>query len=160
MRAYHVTPTQNVESILQSGLVPQVGDRGERFRETAPLVFFIPDLKTTFYEINDWLLDEIKMDTGNSDITILEVDLLGYDIGGTSRVNGVVNFQREVAVSDHVGADRIISVMTMRDLAERLWRERSFKPSDTYLSLLGNEHLREIYDRSFEHPTRVFGVPF
>ena len=63
---YHVTLTENVESILKNGLIPQIGERSLDFREKEPLVYLFPteeDMECAVMQwLGDWYEDEYGED--------------------------------------------------------------------------------------------------
>lgn len=53
---WHVTPTKNLPSIMQTGLVPQIGKRSQSAGEDRPAVFVFPD-EESLEGAGEWLND-------------------------------------------------------------------------------------------------------
>lgn len=68
---YHVTPTANVESIMESGLMPQIGPRSQRAGEEDPAIYFF----VTKVEMENALMNWLGEEMGDRPISILEVRL-------------------------------------------------------------------------------------
>lgn len=66
---YHVTKIESLESILMSGLIPQIGERSQRMDES-PAVFMFNDKKELEDGLMNWLFDEFEDD----ELVILELD--------------------------------------------------------------------------------------
>lgn len=58
---YHVTPSRNVKSILQKGLVPSIGARSSQL-ETDSNLYFFPSKDTAEDAVMNWLGDEFPED--------------------------------------------------------------------------------------------------
>lgn len=54
---YHVTPPANIASILQNGLLPQIGERSAIAGETVPAVFCFSSLDDVENALTNWLGD-------------------------------------------------------------------------------------------------------
>lgn len=59
MTYYHVTAKRNLKKILKDGLVPKVGARSKKLRET-PGVYFFTDLVEARDGVSNWLGDEFS----------------------------------------------------------------------------------------------------
>lgn len=71
-RYFHVTPKQNMESILSKGLIAHIGKRSKEMGETLEAIYLFP----TFEEMNNALLNwlgECFQDT--EDLVILQIDV-------------------------------------------------------------------------------------
>lgn len=80
---YHVTPTENVESIRSQGLIPQIGFRSKLVNEQYPLVYLFGSRIEMEEALMNWLgecflepLDESKTnwDIGDLSVIILALD--------------------------------------------------------------------------------------
>lgn len=68
IQMYHVTPTQNVRSIMSTGLIPQVGDRSSKVDEQ-PGIHLFADWDTMEDAVMNWMGDEFEDD----ELTLLQV---------------------------------------------------------------------------------------
>lgn len=69
---YHVTPSANIPSILQGGLVPQLGQRSAIAGETVPAVFCFASLDEVETALMNWLGDYFDED---EQLSLLQVDI-------------------------------------------------------------------------------------
>lgn len=68
---YHVTPTANVESIMEVGLMPQIGTRSQHAGEETPAIYFFVTEADVENALMNWLGEEMV----DEPISILEVRL-------------------------------------------------------------------------------------
>jgi hypothetical protein len=87
--AYHVTLMSNLVSILDSGLIPQIGENSKELGETEDRVYAFIDKDSTENALLNWL-GEIYEDM-EVDLVILEVDDSHFDFIFDS--NGDVFFE-------------------------------------------------------------------
>lgn len=66
---YHVTPTDNLASIMSEGLVPSVGDRSKKLGENA-CVFLFPSREDAEDGVDQWMGDDFD---DEQPIALLEV---------------------------------------------------------------------------------------
>lgn len=59
---YHVTVSENLESIMEKGLVPSVGERSEQLGEGAS-IFLFPSQEDAEDAVANWLGDQFDEDT-------------------------------------------------------------------------------------------------
>ena len=69
---YHVTPTVNVQSILQHGLVPGSGKRSQVIGEQGKFIFLFGDIVSAEDAVANWLGDEFNEDEL---LTLLQVSI-------------------------------------------------------------------------------------
>ncbi len=60
IEAYHVTPFKNLVSILEKGLIPNMGDRSNRRKESRNLVYLFPCIDDMENALTNWLGDEFE----------------------------------------------------------------------------------------------------
>ena len=80
---YHVTPSENVENILNVGLIPSIGDASQQNGEDRPRVYLFTSLKWVKEGIETWL-GEVYW---NKDLSVLSINstakkLCGEKCGG------------------------------------------------------------------------------
>lgn len=68
---YHVTPSRNVEAILEQGLIPQIGERSGLI-EDRDGVYLFPTYEDCEYALMNWLGDEFE---DEFELTTLKVTL-------------------------------------------------------------------------------------
>ena len=68
---YHVTPTENVESILKNGLIPSIGERSIDFGEDRKRVYLFQSIEDSEASLMGWLGEEF----GEEPLSLLEVKL-------------------------------------------------------------------------------------
>ena len=71
MIVYHVTPAANIPSIMEHGLIPQVGARSILMDES-PSLFFFESKDAVENALTNWLGDAFDEDEA---LTILQVDV-------------------------------------------------------------------------------------
>ena len=70
-RYFHVTPKDNLNSILSNGLIAQIGERSLEIGERQNAVFLFPN----FEEMNDALYNWLGEAFEDIDLIILQIDL-------------------------------------------------------------------------------------
>lgn len=68
---YHVTPLSNLDSILRTGLQPQIGERSQYAGETTPAVYLFASKKDLEQAMLNWAGDEFE----DEEIVYLEIQL-------------------------------------------------------------------------------------
>ena len=61
--AYHITLTRNVGRVLQDGLVPRIGPRSRRLKESRPAIYLFPTIEDAENAFSNWLGDEFSENT-------------------------------------------------------------------------------------------------
>lgn len=102
MIALHVTPVENLPSILSVGIRPAIGDRSVAAGETKPRVYLFPSREDCETALSTWLGDEFE-DCPDDGLAILEVDITGLQLES--------DVAYEVSVAEDIEASRIVSVM-------------------------------------------------
>jgi hypothetical protein len=105
--AFHVTPKENIESILKNGLIPQIGYRSRKIEEKNAAIYFFINKEECENALGNWLGDEFD-DENIGDLLILEVDVDDKYIRLDS--NGNVFF--EMVVTEPVGVEKIKRIYT------------------------------------------------
>lgn len=59
---YHVTPKENVKSIKEKGLIPQIGERAKSCGETEEKIYLFPTLQDMETALSSWLGIEFEND--------------------------------------------------------------------------------------------------
>lgn len=77
---YHVTPPVNIASILQNGLLPQIGERSAIAGETVPAIFCFSNLDDVEDALTNWLGDLFDED---QPLSLLRVTLGSDAVLGT-----------------------------------------------------------------------------
>ena len=72
---YHVTPSDNVRSILANGLKPSIGSRSAQL-ETNSGIYLFPSKQAAEDAVMNWLGDEFDEDT---ELALLAVDVTGIE---------------------------------------------------------------------------------
>lgn len=75
--AYHVTLMNNLVSILDSGLIPQIGENSKELGETEDRVYAFIDKDSTENALLNWL-GELYEEV-DEDLVILEIDDSHFD---------------------------------------------------------------------------------
>lgn len=91
---FHITPRENVDSILTNGLEPRIGQHSQEFGETIPGIYVFPTWQDA--ESAEWFVELWKDD---DDLVVLEIDTSGL------RTKSEVSW--EVKILDHVESYRI-----------------------------------------------------
>lgn len=93
---YHVTPVENLDSILTYGLHPAIGDRSQEIGETDAAVYLFPSYAHLVDGLGNWLGECFD---DEDELVVLEVD--GY---------GLLFFESagyEITVIESISPDRI-----------------------------------------------------
>ena len=68
---YHVTPADNLDSIMRFGLCPSIGERASAYGEDAPKVYLFGHRKDVDNALMNWLGDEFDDDVA---LAVLKVE--------------------------------------------------------------------------------------
>lgn len=68
---YHVTPADNLDSIMRFGLCPRIGNRASAYGEDAPKVYLFGHRKDVDNALMNWLGDEFDDDIA---LAVLQVE--------------------------------------------------------------------------------------
>lgn len=60
---YHVTPTRNLNSILEKGIEPRIGPRSRRLGEKIPGIYCFPTIDDIEDALDNWLFYEFSEST-------------------------------------------------------------------------------------------------
>ncbi len=74
-RFFHVTPKQNLNSILANGLIPQIGKRSEDIGESQEAIYLFPNFEEMDNALANWLGECFIDDDEEEDLIILQIDL-------------------------------------------------------------------------------------
>lgn len=99
---YHVTPSKNLGSIMQVGLVPAIGARSKAFGETVPRVYLFTGLDACENALINWLGEEFEH-LADEGLVILEI--------ASNGLSGDSGVAFEFACSSVVSPDRILRVL-------------------------------------------------
>ena len=115
-KVYHVTPSENLDSIMSKGLVPQVGDRSRKIEGEKPAIYCFPDKNSMEDAVMNWLGDEFDEDEPLALLEIFTTGLKGQVTDGA---------QYEVAITSAIPPQniRIIS----RDLATPITEDETLQ---------------------------------
>lgn len=70
-RYFHVTPKNNLNSILSDGLIAQIGERSSEIGERQNAVFLFPNFEEMNNALYNWLGEAFE----DVDLVILQIDL-------------------------------------------------------------------------------------
>jgi hypothetical protein len=117
-RVYHVTPSENLDSIMSKGLLPQIGDRTRKIVDEKPAIYCFPDKNAMEDAMMNWLGDEFDEDEA---LALLEI----YTAGLKGQVTEGAEY--EVAITSAIPPQniRIIS----RDLDTPISESSGYIPS-------------------------------
>lgn len=98
---FHVTPSENLDAILQQGLLPLIGDRSMSLEEPFPAIYLFPDLAALEDAFMGWMDDCFEEDQS--------LALLAVDTHGMSEFScdGVAY---EMMLFEQVGADKLVVI--------------------------------------------------
>lgn len=96
---YHVTPAENLPSILERGLVPRIGGRSAMFGETSKGVYLFNSAEACESGLMNWLGDEFE----NAELVVLEFDKSGF--------SGDAHAGYELVCLHTISPDRIVRVL-------------------------------------------------
>jgi hypothetical protein len=74
MILYHTTLVSNLESIMENGLIPQVGERSKKLKED-PAVFLFPTYEDCIDALGNWLGEEFDAIEPYQEVITLEINL-------------------------------------------------------------------------------------
>ena len=103
--AFHVTPKENIKSILKSGLIPKIGYRSQKINEDVPAVYLFTTIEECHNALLNWLGEEFE---DVDELLILEVDIDDTYIELDN--NGDIFF--EIVVTKTVGVEKIKEIYT------------------------------------------------
>ena len=99
MILYHLTPVKNLESILQNGLIPQIGPRSEHVGEKQAAVFCYPEEDYVEGALEGWIKDYFPNDLK---FAIIEINL-------PKKIKLEVENDFEVACFEHISPKYIVA---------------------------------------------------
>jgi len=100
-RYYHVTPFDNLKSILAEGLKPQIGERSSLGGELEPAIYLFESLKAVEHAMMNWLGECYGEDE--------QVSLLAIDFLESKQANPDVEF--EIVISEAIPLS-LISILS------------------------------------------------
>jgi len=118
-KIYHVTPSENLDSILSKGLIPQKGNRSSKMVDEKSAIYCFPDKTSMEDAVMNWLGDEFEED---EPLALLEIDTEGLD----GNVTDGADF--EIAITTPIPPDRIR--VLSRDLAIPISESSGYIPSE------------------------------
>lgn len=74
MVCYHVTLMDNLESIMEKGLIPTIGERSEEYGEDEEFIYMFPNLEDMEIALSSWLGDWYN-DNYGEDIVLASLEL-------------------------------------------------------------------------------------
>lgn len=80
MKAYHITPTTNIPSILKNGLCPLIGERSQDYEELEPAIYLFKTLKDVENACMNWLGEYFE----DEQLSLIEVNLSNIDYESNS----------------------------------------------------------------------------
>ena len=95
---YHITPKNNLSSILEKGLQPSIGERSQKIGEMEAVVYLFPTLEDVEVALSTWLGEAFE-----DDFELLS--LLEIQIENETEIFSVVGY--EVIVKNLIPAERI-----------------------------------------------------
>lgn len=116
---YHVTPSENLDSIMSQGLIPQKGERSRKILDEKPAIYCFPDKDTMEDAVMNWLGDEFDEDEA---LALLEIDTTGLD----GQVTDGAKYEIAITSSIPVENIRVLS----KDLAMPLSESSGYIPSE------------------------------
>lgn len=120
-RIYHVTPSENLDNIMNKGLVPQAGDRTRKIFDEKPAIYCFPDKSAMEDAVMNWLGDEFEEDT---QLALLEI----YTTGLKGQVTDGAEY--EVAITSIIPPQniRILSKDLATPITESIIKEAFDQP--------------------------------
>lgn len=108
---FHVTPVENLGSILSTGLQPRIGERSLELGEPVPRIYLFPTLRDCNDALSQWLGDwfnDLEEEEGKPmDLAVIEIDPAYLsDKSMESEVPW------ETSIADVIPPDAIVRVMT------------------------------------------------
>lgn len=99
---YHVTPAAKLESILQNGLIPQIGERSALAGETSKSLYLFTSLEACESGLMNWLGEEFE----DTELVVLEFSEAG--------IRGDTSSGYELVCPHAIPADRIVRLLNER----------------------------------------------
>lgn len=96
---YHVTPAENLPSIIASGLVPRIGERSASFGEVSKGVYLFTSAEACESALMNWLGDEFE----EAKLVVLEFN--------EADISGDAPARYELVCLHTIPADRIVRVL-------------------------------------------------
>ena len=120
-RVYHVTPSENLDSIMSKGLLPQIGDRTRKIVDEKPAIYCFSDKNAMEDAMMNWLGDEFDEDEA---LALLEI----YTAGLKGQVTEGAEY--EVAITSAIPPQniRIISRDLATPITESIVKEAFNRP--------------------------------
>lgn len=87
MKAFHISPLKNKDSILQHGLIPVIGNNSEACSEKEPAIYLFPDETTMNDALSGWfsdlyneeeILSVFQVNIKDTDLTDNGYELISY----------------------------------------------------------------------------------
>jgi hypothetical protein len=69
---YHLTPTRNIRSIMQNGLIPRIGRRARLLGESTPAIYLFPSIEDAEDALEQWYGNEFS---DNTRLALLAVNI-------------------------------------------------------------------------------------
>lgn len=117
--AYHVTPTQNLRSVMKNGLVPNIGDRSSKIAGEQSGIYLFPSVEAAEDAVMNWLGDEFDED---EPLTLLKVNIDGLE----KYISQGADY--ELIVNTNIEPNRIKKLNTQLEEASPDTLEGSFTP--------------------------------
>lgn len=117
--AYHVTPTQNLRSVMKNGLVPNIGDRSSKIAGEQNGIYLFPSVEAAEDAVMNWLGDEFDKD---EPLTLLKVNIDGLE----KYISQGADY--ELIVNTAIEPNRIHKLDTQLEEASPNTLEGSFTP--------------------------------
>lgn len=125
--AYHVTPAVNLNSILQAGLQPRIGERSGDLGERLPRVYLFADQESCDTALSGWL-GECYTDIPEDGLLVLLVNVtdltLESDAGYELACVDVIEPSRILEITREDGGQLTIAHFLRQDLESRLECDR------------------------------------
>ncbi len=101
--AYHVTPRENLPSILSRGLQPRIGERSADLGEPTPRIYLFPTPEDCDTALSSWLGDWFE-EVEENGLLILKVDVSDIELDSDA--------EYELSCSEVIAPSRILEVMS------------------------------------------------
>jgi len=102
---FHLTEARNVTSILENGLLAKIGPRSLASGEAQPAVYGFGNLLDLEQALLGWASDTFDEE---EDLVVIQADIEGLTVVSAT--------PWELAVTAHIGTDRILRVATLDEL--------------------------------------------
>lgn len=118
-KIYHITPSENLSSILRKGLIPQKGERTRKILDEKAAIYCFPDKNSMEDAVMNWLGDEFDEDES---LALLEIDTTGLE----GNVTGGAKY--EIAITSVIPSKNIR--VLSKDLATFVSESSGYIPSE------------------------------